>query len=165
MKFKAILLAAGIGSRLRPLTLGTPKCLVEINGTPILGLWLNKLNNLGCDEVLVNTHYLHEKVEDYLSKLSFKNMKVKKSYEKELLGTAGTLMKNLEFFNKGSGILIHADNFTNDDLKGFIKSHLSKPRDCLLTMLTFKTDNPSCCGIVKKDEQGKIIKFIEMGMV
>ena len=46
MKFKAILLAAGIGSRLRPLTLTTPKCLVEINGTPILGLWLNKLNNL-----------------------------------------------------------------------------------------------------------------------
>ena len=63
MKIKALLLAAGIGTRLRPLTLKTPKCLVEINGIPFLGLWLNKLNNLGCDEVLVNTHYLHEKVE------------------------------------------------------------------------------------------------------
>ena len=58
--------------------------LGEINGTPILGLWLNKLNNLGCDEVLVNTHYLHEKVEDYLS-LSFNNMK--KKYER-IAGTA-----------------------------------------------------------------------------
>lgn len=161
MKFKALLLAAGLGSRLRPLTLKTPKCLVEIDGIPILEIWLNKLNKLGCDEVLINTHYLHKKVEDYLSKVSFEKMKVKMSYEEKLLGTAGTLINNLDFFNNGSGILIHADNFTTDDLRGFIDSHLSKPSDCLLTMLTFKTDNPSSCGIVEKDKLGRIIKFFE----
>ena len=71
MKIKALLLAAGLGTRLRPLTLKTPKCLVEIDGTPLLGIWLEKLNKIGCHEVLINTHYLNEKVENYLSKISF----------------------------------------------------------------------------------------------
>ena len=69
MKIKALLLAAGFGTRLRPLTLTNPKCLMEINGVPILGHWLEKLDNLGCNEVLINTHYLNKKVEDYLAKL------------------------------------------------------------------------------------------------
>ena len=76
MKIKALLLAAGFGTRLRPLTLTTPKCLVEINGEPILGHWLKKLDNLGCDEVLINTHYLNEKVEDYLLNINFRNIQV-----------------------------------------------------------------------------------------
>ena len=161
MKIKALLLAVGLGTRLRPLTLKTPKCLVEIDGTPLLGIWLEKLNKIGCHEVLINTHYLNEKVENYLSKISFKNMKIKISYEEKLLGTAGTLIKNSTFFNDGIGLLIHADNFTNDNLSKFIECHLSKPKDCLLTMLTFKTDNPKSCGIVKKDNIGRIIKFYE----
>ena len=63
MKIKTLLLAAGLGTRLRPITLKTPKCLVEIDGIPLLGIWLEKLNNIGCDEVLINTHYLNEQVE------------------------------------------------------------------------------------------------------
>ena len=161
MRIKALLLAAGLGTRLRPLTLKTPKCLVEIDGIPLLGLWLKKLNSLGCDEVLINTHYLNEQVESYLSKERFKNMKIKISYEEKLLGTAGTLIHNSQFFNDGMGLLIHADNYTNDNLSEFVKCHLSKPKDCLLTMLTFKTDNPSSCGIVEKDNLGRIIKFYE----
>ena len=59
-KFKAILLSAGYGKRLRPATLEQPKCLIKINGKPILEIWLDKLNGLGCEEVLINTHYLAE---------------------------------------------------------------------------------------------------------
>lgn len=161
MKIKALLLAAGFGTRLRPLTLTTPKCLVDIGGMPILGHWLKKLDNLGCDEVLVNTHYLNKKVEDYISKINFKNMAVSTFYEDILLGTAGTLFENLDFFHDSLGLLIHADNYTEDSLNDFITRHLSKPEDCLLTMLTFKTDNPSSCGIVEKDSLGKIIGFHE----
>ena len=161
MKIKALLLAAGLGTRLRPLTLKTPKCLVEIDGKPLLGIWLEKLNGLGCDEVLINTHYLSEQVENYLAQLSFKNMRIETSYEEELLGTAGTLIKNSKFFNDGVGLLIHADNYTNDNLSEFIKSHYAKPKDCLLTMLTFKTDNPISCGIVEKDILGIVTNFFE----
>ena len=161
MKIKALLLAAGFGTRLRPLTLTNPKCLMKINGEPILGHWLKKLDNLGCNEVLINTHYLNKKVEDYISKNNFKNMKVSTFYEKSLLGTAGTLLENLDFFQDSVGLLIHADNYTDDSLNDFISRHIRKPEDCLLTMLTFKTDDPSSCGIVEKDRLGKIINFHE----
>ena len=161
MKIKTILLAAGLGTRLRPLTYHTPKCLVEINGKPLLGYWLSKLNKLGCNEVLINTHYLNEQVERYLSQVSFENMKITTSYEKKLLGTAGTLLNNIDFYRDSIGLLIHADNFTNDPLNEFVNTHIAKPKDCLFTMLTFQTDNPSSCGIVKKDKSGRIISFFE----
>ena len=160
-KIKALLLAAGFGTRLRPLTLTTPKCLVQVNGLTLLEHWIIKLKNLGCEEVMINTHYLSEKVEDFLKGYKDKRIKIHTSYENPILGTAGTLIKHLEFFKNSTGLLIHADNYTNDDLINFINMHNLKPKDCLLTMLTFTTDNPSSCGIVQKDEMGRIIKFYE----
>ena len=64
MKTKALLLSAGFGTRLRPITNNIPKCLVRINNIPILEHWLLKLENLGIDEVLVNKHYLAKQVEE-----------------------------------------------------------------------------------------------------
>ena len=63
---KAILLSAGYGTRLRPLTLEKPKCLIKINKKPILEIWLDKLSRLGCKEVLINTHYLSEQVDEFI---------------------------------------------------------------------------------------------------
>ena len=90
------MLAAGLGTRLRPLTLNTPKCLVEINGEPLLINWLNKLKKIGCDEVLINTHYLASDVEKVIKEWGENNLKVTITYEEELLGTAGTLRRNLD---------------------------------------------------------------------
>ena len=64
---RALLLAAGLGTRLRPLTLQTPKCLVTIGGEPLLGHWLRQLEEAGCEAVLVNTHYLADQVVAYLA--------------------------------------------------------------------------------------------------
>ena len=60
--FRALLLAAGLGTRLRPITLETPKCLVPIGGEPLLGRWLRQLELAGCEAVLINTHYLADQV-------------------------------------------------------------------------------------------------------
>ena len=109
-KFRAILLAAGLGTRLRPLTLKMPKCMVDINGKPLLGNWLTKLENAGCEAVLINTHYLAEAVVDYINNLQKGTMDIRIVQERELLGTAGTLIKNQNFFGKETGVLIHADN-------------------------------------------------------
>ena len=65
---KVILLAAGLGTRLRPLTNSIPKCLVPIKGKPLLEIWLENLFQIGCRSFLINTHYMAEKVEDFLSK-------------------------------------------------------------------------------------------------
>lgn len=164
-KIKALLLAAGYGTRLRPLTLNVPKCLVEINGEPLLSNWLYKLENLGCEEVLINTHYLSEKVVEFLEKFNSQKLKINISHEKEILGTAGTLIEHLDFFQDSTGLLIHADNFTTDNLYDFMNNHYLRPKKCIITMLTFKTDNPSSCGIVKKDKEGKVIEFHEKSIV
>ena len=66
---RSLLLSAGLGTRLRPLTLEKPKCLVEINKKPILEYWIDNLENIGIQKVLINTHYLAEKVNDFLSQL------------------------------------------------------------------------------------------------
>ena len=70
---KAFLLAAGLGSRLSPITDTIPKCLVEIAGHPMLDWWAKLLEENGIREVLINTHYLHEQVHDYIEKFNKKN--------------------------------------------------------------------------------------------
>ena len=92
IKFRALLLAAGFGSRLMPLTKNKPKCLMEINGIPLLEYWLINLEKTGCESVLINTHYLSEQIDSYLKK-GKDIYEDKISYEKILLGTGGTLKK------------------------------------------------------------------------
>ena len=159
--FRALLLAAGFGTRLRPITWHTPKCLVPIAGEPLLGRWLKQLELAGCSSVLVNTHYLADQVEAFLENWQHSTMTVKSVHEPELLGTAGTLMANQEFFKDETGLLIHADNAMGGDVKDFLEAHRQRQACCQLTMLTFKTDTPSSCGIVEIDEQQVVQAFHE----
>ena len=163
MTFKALLLAAGMGTRLRPLTNSIPKCLVKIGGKPILEIWLENLSKAGCEEVIINTHYLSEKVEEYLEGRKFGDMKIITTYEPKLLGTAGTLLKNADFLLGKNCMLIHADNFTDVNLEEFLKFHkdFSIPKKRLLTMMTFTTNNPESCGIVSINNEGIVENFHE----
>jgi mannose-1-phosphate guanylyltransferase len=157
---KAILLAAGLGTRLRPITDTIPKCLVSINGRPLLDIWLGILSNAGVNSFLVNTHYFADQVEKYIKGSLYKN-NVLQVYEAQLLGTAGTLIANYNFFNGGDGILLHADNYCKADFSSFLLAHKNRPSDCLMTMMLFKTSTPSSCGIVELDSKGRVIKFHE----
>ena len=161
---RALLLAAGLGTRLRPLTLHTPKCLVPINGEPLLGRWLRQLEQAGCEAVLINTHYLAEQVKAYLQSWHSSTMAVHTVHEPELLGTAGTLLANPAFFAGATGLLIHADNARAEGLRPFLAAHHNQQVGCLLTMLTFNTDTPSSCGIVEIDDQHIVQGFHEKVM-
>lgn len=157
---KALLLSAGFGTRLRPLTDTIPKCLVPINGKPLLQIWIENLTKCGVKEFLVNTHYLHEQVEEFVNNSIFKE-KITLIYEKELLHTGGTLLKNKDFFDENeSFFLIHADNYSICDFSEFINIH-EKYKNCPITMMLFKTDNPKSCGIVELNEQKIAIAFHE----
>ena len=158
---RALLLAAGLGTRLRPITLHTPKCLVSIGGEPLLGRWLRQLEDVGCEAVLVNTHYLAEQVQAFLNGWRSEGMAVHTVHEPELLGTAGTILGNQGFFRGATGLLIHADNAMADNLIGLLEAHRQRPTGCLLTMLTFRTDKPRSCGIVDTDELGVVTAFHE----
>ena len=157
---RAILLSAGLGTRLRPITNNTPKCLVPINGVPLLHIWLERLTAAGIGPFLVNTHYLANKVNAFIEESSFRT-KTKVTFEENLLGTAGTLIKNLDFFQGGNGLLIHTDNYCLADFSVFERAHNNRPSGCLMTMMTFRTDAPSSCGIVEVDENGVVIGFHE----
>ncbi len=157
---RTILLAAGFGTRLRPLTDKIPKCLVPINGKPLLQIWLEILQNAGLIEILINTHYLSNEVNHFINNSSFKNNCVIR-YEKVLLGTAGTLLSNLDFIAEDECLLIHADNYCLANFTDFINAHKSRPSNCLITMMSFRTDNPSSCGILEVDDKNIVIGFHE----
>jgi mannose-1-phosphate guanylyltransferase len=157
---RALLLAAGLGTRLRPLTETIPKCLVPIKGKPLLGIWLERLTQAGVGPFLINTHYLAEQVEAHIQCSPYRD-KVTLVNELELLGTAGTLTANLGFFQGEGGILIHADNYCLADFAAFQQAHHNRPPECVMTMMTFRTTDPSSCGIVELDKRGVVIGFHE----
>lgn len=156
-----LLLSAGLGTRLRPLTLNKPKCLVEINNKPLMEHWFDKLEQINVRNVLVNTHYLPEQVNKFLDLQVNRNFKIHKFHEEKLLGTAATLITNIDFFSNSTGILIHADNYSQLDLKLLLEAHNSRPPSCLLTMLTFNSISPETCGIVEVDSKNVVKNFYE----
>jgi mannose-1-phosphate guanylyltransferase len=157
---KAILLAGGFGTRLRPITDTIPKCLVPIKGKPLLQIWMERLTSSGIKSFLVNTHYLSEQVDLFIKNSAFANQ-VTISYEPVLLGTAGTLAANYGFFEGEDGLLIHADNYCLADFSEFIEIHNNRPQECMMTMMAFRTDSPSSCGILEVDERGILKGFHE----
>ena len=157
---KAILLAAGFGTRLRPLTNTTPKCLVKIKNKPLLQIWLERLNDAGINNFLINTHYLSNNVKNFIKTSSFySNCLI--VYEKNLLVTEGNLLSNIKYSENQDLILVHADNYCLADFNEFIIKHKQRPKNCLMTMMTFRTDTPKSCGIVEIDEQKIVIGFHE----
>jgi len=157
---RAILLAAGFGTRLKPLTDTIPKCLVPIQGKPLLQSWLDRLSNAGVGPFLVNTHYLSEKVKVFIEKSPYKN-EVTIKHEQTLKGTAGTLIDNQDFFDGKDGLLIHADNYCLENFSEFLAAHNARPAECLITMMVFSTDEPTLCGIVEVDDRGVVMGFHE----
>lgn len=157
---KAVLLAAGKGTRLRPLTLKTPKCLVPVLGRPLLGYWLDTLVNGGISPILVNLHYLRGQVEDYIATSPHRSA-VHVVHEENLLGTGGTLLRNRGFFRGEPIMLIHADNLSVFSMEQFILAHNQRPANCDMTMMTFESPTPESCGIVELSSNGVVIGFHE----
>lgn len=147
---QAVLLAAGLGTRLRPITNTLPKCMVPINGQPLLDIWLQQLTHSALiSDIFVNTHYFSDVVAAFLNDKWSAFPQVKNWYEPELLGTAGTLKHNAAELHCEDVVVIHADNLSVFNLDAFIEAHLKRPEGCEMTMMVFETDTPSSCGIVE----------------
>src|SRR5260221_14266717 len=97
---KALLLAAGFGTRLRPITDQVPKCLVPVQQKPLLAYWLDLLFPKHVLKMLINTHYLPEQVRQFINTSSWSD-RVTLVHEEELLGTGGTALKNRDFLQGG----------------------------------------------------------------
>ncbi len=156
---KAFLLAAGCGTRLWPLTLHTPKCLIPVTGKPLLQIWFELLEQHGVDEVLINTHHLADRVRQFVQSLDTP-IRTHLTYEPNLLGSAGTLRHNRKFVQNDPFFwIIYADGFTTADLTSLLRFH--QQTGSFLTLGLFHTKTPRESGIVTLDRTGRIVDFVE----
>jgi len=157
---KALLLAAGFGTRLHPITRDIPKCLVQVRGEVLLGRWLRILREIGVEQVLVNTHYLADQVERFLHPYKDDGW-VTSRHEDELLGTAATIWTNREYLVASETLVIHADNYLEGDLQEFVDAHRTRPSRCVMSMLTVPCSDPSDVGTVGLDRDRVVTEFRE----
>ncbi|NNN06520.1 MAG: nucleotidyltransferase family protein [Elusimicrobia bacterium] len=156
---KAFLLAAGLGTRLRPLTDATPKCLIPIGGRPLLHWWLEVCARLGVREVLLNTHHLAEQVRAFV-RARVGGPRIVLFHEDALLGSAGTLVANKSFVaGERDFWIFYADTLIGGDLAGLSVLHRARGAD--LTLGLFRSPNPSSGGVVELADDGRVLSFEE----
>ena len=160
-KVRALLLAGGLGTRLKPITDKLPKCMVTINEEPMIERWLTALEECECQKTIINTHYMPEVVRRYIKERKQTSMEIIIEHEEVLLGTAGTLFRNKRYYEETGCLVIHADNATNMRLEELIDKHQQRPEGCIGTMTTFTSKNPEECGIVEVNEQGIMMALHE----
>ena len=157
---KAFLLAGGLGTRLRPLTASVPKCLLPIQGKPLLQHWLDNLEDAGVSEVILNTHWLAEQVLEFLATYRSDRLRVQTFYEPVLLGSAGTIAANTAWTHDAAEVvIIYADNFTDTRVRDLVTYH--RTHAVPVTLGVFRTPTPERCGIVEVDLTGLVTSFIE----
>ena len=125
---RAMVLAAGLGTRLRPLTNDRPKALVEIGGRTLLEIALTRLREFGIQDVIINTHHFADLVESYLQSNNNFGMKLQLSREEILLDTGGGLKKAADFFLRNENgdepfILHNVDVISTIDLGWMVEAH------------------------------------------
>ena len=157
---KALVLAAGRGSRLGNITENLPKPLVEVKNKPVIDYLIRKLIDLNVSEIFINMHYKHELLEKFILESKYKT-KITLIYEPKLLGTAGTLKSLINELSTEDFIVMHADNYFQDDLKILKQKHLATNSDYLITLGTFLVLNPEKFGTIELTDDHDVIKFFE----
>jgi len=179
---KAFILAAGLGTRLKPLTDNRPKALVEIKGVPLLEIVIKRLIKFGFDEIIINVHHFSTQIIDFLKEKNNYGINISISDECDLLlDTGGGLKKVSWFFSDKSPSLIHnVDILTNLDLTFLYNSHLKNNSVATLAVQNRKSsryflfdDDKNLCGwrnsktgeeIITREYTGKLIPLAFSGI-
>lgn len=156
---KAFILAAGDGTRLRPLTNSTPKCLVPVRGRPLLGIWLELCKRAGIRDLLVNVHAHAQSVRDFVSNLP-NDVHVTVFEEPDLLGGGGTIAANRKWVaGEPYFWVLYADVLTNVALMPMLEFHHA--RNSAVTIGVYQVQDPKRCGIVRIDPEHRVTEFVE----
>ena len=156
---KAIILAAGMGTRLRPLTNRLPKAMVPVDGRPLLEYNIELLREHGVREIAVNLHSHADAITEHFGDGSRFGVSLTYSFEPQLLGTAGAVKELEEFFKDGPFYVIYGDVLTRLDL-GLLLAH-HRACGALATIALYQPEDLTRCGVVQQDEDGWITSFIE----
>ncbi|KAA6460911.1 nucleotidyltransferase family protein [Acidobacteria bacterium AB60] len=165
---KAMVLAAGLGTRLRSLTNDRPKALVELNGRTLLEITLARLRAAGVTDVIVNTHHFADRVADFLRSRDF-GLRVALSYEPVLLDTGGGLKNAAWFFDDGQPFLLHnTDVLTDIDLSAMLRAHREQNALAILATQNRSTSRPllfdpnaELCGRIVAGGQREMVRAVE----
>ncbi len=155
---KAMILAAGVGSRLDPLTRNVPKPMVPIANKPVIEHIIEVLREHGFREIIINVHYLAERITNWLGNGEKWGVSIKYSYEEEPLGTAGGVKKVEDNFDS-TFLVVGADDLCDIDLRRVLAYHQEKK--AMVTIALSLVDDPSEYGVVLTNERGRVIAFIE----
>ena len=153
-----MILAAGEGTRLRPLTLETPKALMPVGEAPLIEHQLYWLKSYGISEVAINLHHLGDRIKDSLGNGSHFGLRLFYSKEETLLGTAGGV-KRMEAFFDDTFVVTYGDVLTDFDLGAMVSLH--QAGNSLATLAIFKVPDPWEAGIVEINEDGRILSLVE----
>jgi len=156
---KAMILAAGVGSRLDPLTRNIPKPMVPIVNKPVMEHIVEKLAASGFKEIMVNVHYLGEQIMDYFGDGKKWNVKIHYSPEDRLWGDAGSLKRCESFFDEDTFVVVGGDDLTDIDLSRLVRFHNEKK--ALATIALSLVDDPAEYGIALLNDRGRITRFLE----
>ena len=155
---KAVILAGGSGTRLYPLTRKTAKCMLPVNGKPLLEHIIRYLASYGFKEIVLTLGAKKEQIIDYFGDGSEFNVNLSYSVEGKPLGTAGSF-KNAEEYLSGTALIMQGDNLTNFNLRNVIAFH--RKRKPMVTITLTQVKDQSGYGIVVIDRQGRIMRFEE----
>ena len=158
---KVLILCAGRGERLKPLTDTIPKPMVPINNKPLLEYSILLCKKHGITEIAINTSYLPEKIKEYFGNGEKFGVKIRYSYEPELLGTSGAL-NNFKDFLDETFVVIYGDNLTDINLTEMLNYH--KEKKAIATLFLFKEEiinEKTTPGWVVFDNSGRIKNLIE----
>ena len=155
---KAMVLAAGEGSRLGALTEDKPKPMLAVGGVPILERNVRLLARYGVEEIVINLHHRPEVIVDHFGDGSRFGVKITYSFEERLLGTAGALGKVRDIF-RDDFFLVYGDNLTTCDLGALMRLH--HERAAALTIALYYREDPRASGIVGLDAEDRIVRFVE----
>lgn len=140
---RAMILAAGYGSRLRPLTDSCPKALLTVSGRPLLSIVLDRLVGAGCTEVVINVHHLAPPIMAFLHQRAWPNLKIMISVEEQLLDTGGALVRMMDLSAGDDPVLVHnVDVLTDLDLTRLIKDHRHSCAEVTLAVQARPTSRP-----------------------
>jgi mannose-1-phosphate guanylyltransferase/phosphomannomutase len=156
---KALLLAAGEGTRMRPLTATRPKPMLPVGGRPILEHLVAQLRRYGITNIAINLHYRPEVVTDYFGDGRDFGVHITYSLEEYLLGSAGAA-KALEWYLRDEPFLVlYGDVLSDIDLGDMISQHVSS--GAVTTLAVHRVPDPWRCGIVRLDRDGWVERFVE----
>ncbi|MGA2220659.1 MAG: nucleotidyltransferase family protein [Verrucomicrobiia bacterium] len=156
---KAFILAAGLGTRLRSLGLDVPKVMVPIGGKPVLQHHIELFREQGISELIINLHYMPEKITSYFGDGSKFGVAITYSLEPKLLGTAGAVKKMEHLLRDGPFIVFYGDNLVRIRFAPLLEFH--RARKALATIALFESPEPWTGGVVETDAAGRVLRFIE----